>query len=134
MFFMYNRISMNRRKMRERILVLDREGKRILKRVLYPKSMISGGLTEQWLTCGKSYCRCQQGGLHGPYYYLSVLAQGKPRTIYLGRGGREITLLKRYQEFQRGIARLNAINRELVELLWELAEDKIAVFAYKRRK
>lgn len=124
---------MDKRKIRKSISALEKERKLILEKVLYPGRMISGGFVERWLKCGKANCRCQQGELHGPYYYLSVLEQGKPRMIYLGRGEEiEVKLLRRYQQFQQGIARLNVINREIVQLLWELAEDKIEVFKIKK--
>lgn len=31
-----------------------------------------GSLQEQWVKCGKPNCRCSQGQLHGPYFYLFV--------------------------------------------------------------
>lgn len=124
---------MDKRKIRKSISALEKERKLIFEKVLYPGRMIAGGFVERWLECGKANCRCQQGELHGPYYYLSVLERGKSRMIYLGRGEKiEVRLLRRYQQFQQGIARLNAINRELVKLLWELAEDKIEVFKIKK--
>lgn len=126
---------MNSRKIRRRIGALEKERKKVLKKVLYPRRMMAGGLTERWLKCGKLYCHCQRGELHGPYYYLSLRERGKPRSIYLGRGDRrEVKLLRYYQEFQRGIARLNAINREIIKLLWELAEGKIVVFNTIKRR
>ena len=124
---------MDESRIRKCVLALAKEHKSILKKVLHPKPMLAGGLVERWLKCGKANCHCRDGKLHGPYYYLSVLEKGRPRTIYLGYDDKfEVKLLRRYQEFQRSIARLNLLNRRTIELLWTLGEDKIKVFNMKR--
>jgi len=117
---------MNSSKIRKSILTLVQEREIILRRVIKPERMITGGLVKRWLRCGQARCCCKRGKPHGPYYYLSALKGGRPRMIYLGRGDRpEIELLKRYQDFQRSIACLNSINRKITKLLWLLAKDKI---------
>ena len=124
---------MEKQDIRAQVRGLEKERIKILKKVLHPQCMIAGGLIKRWTKCGKPYCRCQRGELHGPYYYLSRLEQGKPRTLYLGQGGRPaVRFLQRYQVFQRSVARLNAINREIVKLLWALAADKIEVFKMRK--
>jgi hypothetical protein len=113
-------------KLRQRILTLEREHRALLRSVLSPGPMVSGGLVERWIVCGKDGCRCQAGERHGPYYYRSVLKAGGPRLEYVGKGGHsDVPLLKRYQKYQRRMARLNTVHRELVKLLWRLAEPKL---------
>lgn len=117
---------MDTAKVRRQILALERERQALLPLVLRPGPMVSGGLVERWIVCGKEGCRCQSGERHGPYYYRSVLKSGKPRLEYIGKDEEpDVPLLKRYQDYQRRMARLNAVHREMVELLWQLAEQKI---------
>jgi hypothetical protein len=88
--------------------------------------MVSGGLVERWIVCGKAGCRCQTGERHGPYYYRSVLTANGPRLEYVGKRGQpDVPLLKRYQGYQRRMARVSVIHREMVKLLWQLAEPKL---------
>lgn len=42
--------------------------------------------SEQYRTCGKKRCHCQQGERHGPYLYGYYRgADGKVKSIYYGR-------------------------------------------------
>jgi hypothetical protein len=117
---------MDMAKVRRRVLALERERQALLRVVLRPGPMVGGGLVERWIVCGKDGCRCSTGERHGPYYYRSVLKSGKPRLEYVGKGEQpDVPLLKRYQEYQRRMARLNTVHREMVELLWQMAERKI---------
>lgn len=34
--------------------------------------ILRGSLTERYMTCGKSDCKCARGERHGPIWYLSV--------------------------------------------------------------
>lgn len=111
---------------RPQVLALEKECHLLLRSLTRPRPMVSGGLVERWVVCGKAGCRCSTGERHGPYYYRSVLVSGRPRLEYLGRDEQpDVPLLKRYQGYQRQMARLNAIHRELVKLLWQLAESKL---------
>jgi hypothetical protein len=117
---------MDAAKLRQRVLALERERRTILRSVLSPGPMVSGGLVERWIVCGKGGCRCQTGERHGPYYYRSVLTLDGPRLEYVGKSEEtDVPLLKRYQGYQRRMARLNTVHRELVKLLWRLAEPKL---------
>lgn len=88
--------------------------------------MVAGGLVERWIVCGKANCRCQTGERHGPYFYRSVSTERGPRLEYVGRSRQgDVPLLKRYQGYQRQMARLNAIHRGMVKLLWQLAGPQL---------
>lgn len=113
-------------KLRRRIRALAREHQALLRSLRSPRPMVSGGLVERWIVCGKDGCRCQAGERHGPYYYRSVFTSCGPRQEYVGKAGQsDVPLLKEYQGYQRRMARLNAVHRALVELLWQLAAQKI---------
>jgi hypothetical protein len=113
-------------KLRQRVRALERERQVLVRPLLRPGPMVSGGLVEQWIVCGKIGCRCSTGDRHGPYYYRSVLKPEGPRLEYVGTGERhDVPLLQRYQQYQRRMARLNTLHREMVKLLWQLAEQQI---------
>lgn len=113
-------------RLRQRILALERERRALLRLALSPGAMVPGGLVERWIICGKEGCRCATGEKHGPYYYRSILKPEGPRLEYLGKGDQcDVPLLKRYQDYQRRMARLGTVHREMVELLWQLAEPKL---------
>jgi len=46
---------------------------------------LQGSVTERWMPCGKSGCRCQADPprLHGPYYQWTAKIDGKTRTLRL---------------------------------------------------
>src|SRR5271157_865920 len=114
----------------QQVLSLERERRVLLRSLLRPGPMVSGGLVERWIVCGKAGCRCQTGERHGPYYYRSVLTPRGPRLEYVGkRGQSDVPLLRRYQGYQRRMARLNTVQREIVRLLWQLAEPKLQPLA-----
>lgn len=113
-------------KLRQQVGALERERRTLLRTVLKPGPMVPGGLVERWIVCGKAGCRCSTGDRHGPYYYRSVLKAEGPRLEYLGKSGQvDVPLLRRYQRYQRQMARLNTIHRELVRLLWQLADPQL---------
>jgi predicted LPLAT superfamily acyltransferase len=49
--------------------------------------MLRGSIHTQWVTCGKSGCRCARGELHGPYYYYYVFdrVNRRLRKTYVSR-------------------------------------------------
>jgi hypothetical protein len=110
----------------QEVLSLDQERRKLLRSLLRPRPMVKGGLVERWITCGKDGCRCQTGERHGPYYYRSVLTPKGPRLEYVGKDGQtDVQLLRRYQTYQRQMARLNVLHREMVKLLWQLADPQL---------
>lgn len=72
----------------------------------------------QFLTCGKTNCRCRRGFKHGPFYYLvQCLGTGQVRKFLLK------TSMQRKQardgiathlKLQRQLAKLSQINTELL--------------------
>jgi hypothetical protein len=44
---------------------------------------LPGTLIEQYVTCGKTTCKCQHGSLHGPYHYRLWREHGKRRNAYV---------------------------------------------------
>ncbi len=47
-----------------------------------PKMML-GTVCVEWKRCGRPTCRCAQGNLHGPYYYLHWGENGRKYKEYI---------------------------------------------------
>ena len=93
-----------------------------------PKGMRVGSVVRQYMFCGKPSCACHRDAKkkHGPYYYLSYKEEGKSRYKYLGKAtSPEVERGRNYQMFQRGMARLGKIHREVIGLLWKIGETKV---------
>jgi len=93
-----------------------------------PKAMRVGSVVRQYMFCGKPSCVCHRDAQkkHGPYYYLSSKEEGKSRYKYLGKAtSPEVERAQNYQGFQRGIARLGKIHREVIDLLWKIGKGKM---------
>ena len=97
-------------------------------RLMKPKGMRVGSVVKQYMFCGKPSCACHRDPTkkHGPYYYLSYKEGGKSRYKYLGKAtSPEVEVARNYQIFQRGMARLGKVHREIIDLLWKVGETKL---------
>lgn len=113
---------------RQRISQLRKIRGLLENRLMKPKAMRVGSVVKQYMFCGKASCGCHQDPQkkHGPYYYLSYKEGGKSRYKYLGKvTSSEVERALSYQEFQRGMARLGKIHREIIGLLWKIGEGKM---------
>lgn len=72
--------------------------------------MVAGSLVEQYVTCGKSPCRCNRGEKHGPLYYLYWKEQGRSRSLYVPRE-KVGELRRQIQNYRRFQAELTALLR-----------------------
>jgi hypothetical protein len=90
----------------------------LLQQVSMPPDFMHASYVKQFLTCGKSNCRCHQGFKHGPYYYLvQCLGTGQMRKFLLktpdqrkqARAG-----IAAHLKLQSQLAKLSAINTELL--------------------
>ena len=113
---------------RQRISQLRKIRGLLENRLMKPKAMRVGSVVKQYMFCGKPSCACHQDPQkkHGPYYYLSSKVGGKSRYKYLGKATSPgVERARHYQEFQRGMARLGKIHREIIGLLWKIGEEKM---------
>jgi hypothetical protein len=97
-------------------------------RLMKPKAMRVGSVVKQYMFCGKASCACHRDPpkKHGPYYYLSYKEEGKSRYKYLGKAASpEVERARNYQGFQRGMAQLGRMHREVIDLLWKIGEEKM---------
>jgi hypothetical protein len=113
---------------RQRISQLRKIRNRLEERLMRPKRMRVGSVVKQYMFCGKASCACHRDPekKHGPYYYLSYKEGGRSRYKYLGKAvSPEVERARNYQVFQRGVAQLGKIHRELIELLWKIGETQM---------
>jgi hypothetical protein len=98
------------------------EGRRValVKQIEEIGDMRRGSIAERYRRCGKHPCCCEQADHpgHGPYYSLTVKAQGTTVTRHLAVGverakvEREIAAFRKFQEL---VPELVEINEEICE-------------------
>lgn len=98
------------------------EGRRavVLKQIAEIGDMRRGSIAERYRRCGKHPCCCEQAGHpgHGPYYSLTVKAEGTTVTRHVAAGAerakvqREIAAFRRFQDL---VPELVAVNEEICE-------------------
>src|SRR4030043_1809967 len=112
----------------QRISQLGKIRGRLENHLMRPKAMRVGSVVRQYMFCGKASCACHRDPQkkHGPYYYLSYKEGGRSRDKYLGKAASpEVERARNYQVFQRGMAQLGRMHRELIDLLWKIGETQM---------
>ena len=113
---------------RQRISQLRKIRERLEAQLMRPKPMRAGSVVRQSMFCGKASCACHRDPQkkHGPYYYLSYKEGGQSRYKYLGKATNPaVERARNYEVFQRGVAQLGKMHREIIDLLWKIGETKI---------
>jgi hypothetical protein len=113
---------------RQRIGQLSKIRRRLESQLMRPRGMRIGSVVKQYMFCGKATCACHRDPQkkHGPYYYLSYKEGGRSRYTYLGKAeGPGVEQARNYQVFQRGMAQLGRMHREIIDLLWKIGESKM---------
>ena len=105
--------------LREKSLsALQKQKAALLERASVPLDFMRASYVKQYLTCGKTNCRCRRGFKHGPFFYLvQCLGTGKVRKFLLktpeqrrqARAG-----IAAHLKFQQQLAELSEINTELL--------------------
>jgi hypothetical protein len=90
----------------------------LLKQVLIPPDLLRASYVKQYLTCGKTNCRCQRGFKHGPFFYLvQCLRGGKVRKFLLKTSEqreRARASIAAHEKLQQQLAEVSEINTELL--------------------
>jgi len=99
-------------------LALRKRKQALLQRLRFPPQLIRASVVERLTKCGKPNCRCLQGHLHGPFYYLTqCLGVGRMRKFLLKtpedqQQAREA--VKAFNEYYDQLELLSQINTELL--------------------
>lgn len=115
--------------LRQRVRDLDHRRRQLIEDAVRPLPMAVGYLFQMRRRCGHPGCRCAKGKLHASWY-LSRRVAGKTKLSYLGRiipewlGPR----VRRYRDFQRSLASIRKIDREISALLNRLREQEARRF------
>jgi len=112
-------------RIRQKIYQLRKTRGAYIEKLLHPKPMIIGSLYEVYKTCSKPNCCCKKGKKHGPFFALSISVEAK-RSVKMVRKNdlavvREKALV--YQSFQKGLAKIRKIDKEIVILLEEIKKE-----------
>ena len=77
---------------------------------------LRGALQRQMRRCGKAGCRCVDGELHGPYFYLAVRTGARSRLAYVPADVvHEVTRrVEATGRLEAALAEISSINLELV--------------------
>jgi hypothetical protein len=82
----------------------------LLRRIHIPSDFLRASYVRQYLTCGKSNCRCRRGFKHGPFFYLvQCLNGGRIRKFLL-------KTREQQQKAREGIAAHSRYEAQLEEL------------------
>ncbi|MBI5098974.1 MAG: hypothetical protein HZB30_07010 [Nitrospirae bacterium] len=90
--------------------------------LVHGKSLVHGLPHKVFRKCGKNNCKCKRGELHGPYYALSVNKDGKKKIVMIKKADHRLILKEagRYQYYQKKLAHIRKINKEIDVLLEKL--------------
>lgn len=119
---------------RQRVRDLDKERSALVAAALRPASMTRGSVYQMARACGNPRCRCARGELHVSWY-LSDRKEGRTQLVYVGaRVPRELAeRARRYQEYQRRLARIREIDREISRHLNGMRDGKTVAFERRGR-
>jgi hypothetical protein len=108
-------------RLRQSLLQLVTEMKRLVEPFFSDRPVIKGSVYELRRRCGKPGCKCEQGELHARMV-VSASEKGKTRLRVIPRGFLvEVQQkVRRYQDLRGIRARLVAIHREMVKVLDEM--------------
>lgn len=92
-----------------------------------PSDAVRGSFVRQFLTCGKSTCRCRRGRKHGPFHYLvHCLGVGQVNKFLLKnlvQQQQARSSIALYLAFQTHLEELSRINTELLRR-GELSDER----------
>jgi hypothetical protein len=97
---------------------LEKRKQALLKQIFIPPDFLRASYVKQYLTCGKTNCRCRRGFKHGPFFYLvQCLRGGKIRKFLLKTSEQRQQArvsIAAHEKLQRQVAELSEINTELL--------------------
>jgi hypothetical protein len=100
------------------IAILRKRKSVLLANLAVPVDVVHASYVRQYLTCGKTNCRCRRGHKHGPFHYLvQCLNRGKVQKFLLKSAGQKEqarVAISAYFELQKKLQELSQINTELL--------------------
>lgn len=105
---------------KETLRQYEREYEELKTQLMAIGYILQGSVTERWMPCGKSECRCQNDpqARHGPYYQWSWKEHGKTKSIFLDAD--QVPLCKEWignhRETERILKRMRALSLRVARL------------------
>jgi len=112
-------------RLRQKIYQLRKRRGAYIEKLLHPRPMIIGSLYEVYKTCSKPNCCCKKGKKHGPFFALSISVEAKRRVKIVRKNDLMVVREKAlaYQSFQKGLAKIRKIDKEIVILLEQIKKE-----------
>jgi len=112
-------------RIRQKIYQLRKRRGIYIEKLLRPRPMIIGSLYEVYKTCSKPNCCCKKGKKHGPFFALSISIEAKRSVKMVRKNDLEVVREKAlaYQSFQKGLAKIRKIDKEIVILLEQIKKE-----------
>jgi len=91
----------------------------LVRELLALREQVQGSVFTRYGTCGKDGCACHEGKGHGPYFVLSARGKSGGGFLYLSKEQAQQArrLVAAGRSYRVGMARLKALNDELLELM-----------------
>jgi hypothetical protein len=83
--------------------------------ILPSPNVLKGEVCSQLIRCSKPGCRCQEGQLHGPYYYRVWREAGRVKKIYI-RSSELNAVREACEHYQTYFQRLRDLRKQREEL------------------
>lgn len=117
---------------------MERKREKLLSEFLGLGDMRRGTLTERYVRCNKSGCRCNRAedAGHGPNYHLTYKEKGKTRTetIQPGQVDRVREQLTNHQRFRELIQQVIELNEEICRARSLGAQEELGVKVGLKKK
>ncbi len=112
-------------RIRQKIYQLRKRRGAYIEKLLHPRPMIIGSLYVVYKTCSKPNCCCKKGKKHGPFFALSISVEAKRRVKIVRKNDLMVVREKAlaYQSFQKGLAKIRKIDKEIVILLEQIKKE-----------
>lgn len=114
-------------RIRQRVYHLLKEKAAIVWNLLETKAIVMGSFYKVFRTCNYANCRCRKGKKHGPFWALSFSKDGKRGLKMVKAADVERVQEKAlaYKCFQKGLADIHKLNKELDDLLEEVKQNSL---------
>jgi len=107
-------------KLRESLWLLEKERKRLLRRLTQEHELAQGSVSEVYRKCGNPRCGCATGPGHRQVLFLFKDEDEQRRRCKLVRRADEKRLLRageNYRQFRADLQRLRAIEQEEIRIV-----------------
>lgn len=122
---------------RQQVTAVQAERQALEAKLLGSEPMVEGCLVVVRNVCGKAACRCKTSKRlrHGPFLHLSLLRQGKTKTIYLPKQWEEEVKagVEAARRFRKAHQRWRALQKQM-EKLWRQVERNRKHLPYEPKK